>query len=58
MAVAIDALATALAARKGRRAWPRSSAPRKGETVVALPPVWAAMDEAGVSNSELAPGSA
>jgi len=61
MAMAVDALATALSAREGPGAWPRPSAPRTGEVVVALPPLlaakaalWAAMEEAAISNSELA----
>ena len=61
VAMAADAIATALSARVGPGAWPRPSAARAGEVVVALPPLlaakaalWAAMEEAEVSNSELA----
>ena len=61
MAMAADAIATALSAYKGPGAWPRPSAARAGEVVVALPPLlaakaglWAAMAEAGVGNSALA----
>lgn len=61
MAMTVEAVATALSARKGPWAWPRPSTARAGEVVVALPPLlaakaalWAAMTEAEVSNSELA----
>ncbi len=61
MAMAADALAVALSGRKGPGEWPRPSLPEPGEVVVALPPLlaakvalWASMNEAGVSNSELA----
>lgn len=59
--MAVDALATAVSAYKGPAAWPRPSAPRRGEVVVALPPLlaakaalWAAMEEAAIGNSEFA----
>lgn len=60
-AMAIDALATVLSARCGPKDWPVASAPMADEIVVTLPPLlaakvalWASMNEAEVSNSELA----